>query len=253
LPYLAAQLLTIALWQLRGLGQKRIIHWYTTGHFALGGGIASPRTDYSALNNALAAYLPVAIATIIAVVCLFVAALMTTAAMVDAIAQEQRLNKSRILTQLTVHWRRILLFSLRFLITVVAFVAGTVGLSYYLLFRLDRLGILSTLWFQAILILVGIGCTAWLVMPATIRLLGREVAVSAKTRGQGTIMAVLAVEAGGVIGHFLPMLESSMVLNSQWGIAALSVFNSVIANAPDALLFVAGTTRNRVFARKHKR
>jgi hypothetical protein len=29
------------------------------------------------------------------------------------------------------------------------------------------------------------------------------------------------------------------MLNSRWEITALSVFNSVIANAPDALLFIA--------------
>ena len=63
--------------------------------------------------------------------------------------------------------------------------------------------------------------------------------VSAHARNQGTILAIIAAEAGAALGFFVPKLEASMVLNSRWETTALSVFNSVVADAPDALLFIA--------------
>ena len=243
LPYLAANLLAICLWQLRGLAEKAIFHWFTTGHShsVLGGDIAFLRVDSATLARASIAYAPIGIATIIAVVCLFVAALLATADIVDSIEREQRPDAKEILSKLAAHWRRILLFALRFLITVGVFFAGTMLLSYYLLSLAHRQEFLTSFWLLAGVILIGVGCTAWLLMPAAIRLLGggATVLVSTQIRIRGTILAILATEAGAAIGFFVPKLEASMLLNSQWEITALSAFNSVIANAPDALLFIA--------------
>lgn len=241
LPYIAADLLTICLWRLRGLAEKGIFHWFTTGHSVLGGDIALPRHDSATLARASIAYAPIGIATIIAVVCLFVAALSATAVMVDSIEREQRPEAREILADIAAHWRRILLFALRFLITFGVFAAGTMVPSYYLLYLAHRQDLLTSFWLVAGLMLVVVGCTAWLIMPATMRLLRGEAAVKvlAQTRNRGTILAILAVEAGVMLGFFVPKLEASILLTSRWEITALSVFNSVIANAPDALLFVA--------------
>lgn len=243
LPYIAADLLAICLWRLRGLAEKGIFHLFTTGHShsVLGGDIAFHRYDSAALARASIAYAPIGIATIIAVVCLFVAALVATAYIVDSIEREQRPDAREILSKLAAHWRRILLFALRFLITVGVFFAGTTLLSYYLLSLAHRQELLTSFWLLAGVILIGVGCTAWLVMPAAMRLIRGEAAVlvSTQTRIRGTILAILAVEAGAAIGFFVPKLEASMLLNSRWKITALSAFNSVIANAPDALLFIA--------------
>jgi hypothetical protein len=65
------------------------------------------------------------------------------------------------------------------------------------------------------------------------------VLVSAQTRNQGTILAILASAAGLAFAFFVTKFEASILLTSQWEITTLSVFNSVVANAPDALLFIA--------------
>jgi len=243
LPYIAADLIAICLWQLRGLAEKGIFHWFTTSHShsVLGGDIAYPRYDSAALTRASIAYLPIGIATIIAVVCLFIAALVATAEIVDSIEREQRPDAREILADLAAHWRRIFLFALRFLITIGVFTAGILGPSYYLLYLAHRQDLLTSFWLVAGLMLVVEGCTAWLIMPATMHLLVGEAAVlvSAHTRNQGTILTILAGEIGITIGFFVPTLEASMILNSRWEIMALSVFNSIVANAPDALLFIA--------------
>ncbi len=241
LPYFAADLLAICLWRLRGVAERGIFRWFTTRRSVLGGDIALPRHDSATLAKASIAYAPIGIITIVAVVWLFAAALVATADIVDAIRGEQRgLDKTEILAHVAAHWRRILLFSLRFLITIGVFVAGTTGLSYYLLFLTHRQDLLTSFWFLTAQILVGVGCTAWLVMPATIRLLeGAAVLVPPQTKRQGTILAMLAAATGSAIGYFLPKLESSMLLSSRWETTAFSFFGSVIANAPDALLFIA--------------
>jgi len=91
LPYLVAELLSIGLWQLRGQAQKSIIHWFTTGHSVLGGNISMPLHDNAALPRGLSLP-PYWIYTIVTVVCLFVAALVATAAMVAANRTEGRLD-----------------------------------------------------------------------------------------------------------------------------------------------------------------
>jgi uncharacterized membrane protein len=145
-----------------------------------------------------------------------------------------------ILAILVARWRRILLFALRFLITVGVLFGGTVGLSYYFLSLAHRQELITSFWFLAGGMLIGVGCTGWLVVPAAIRLVGGATAlVSVQTRNQGTILAVLAAEAGAALGFFVPKLEASMLLNWRWENNVLSVFNSIIANAPDELLFIA--------------
>jgi hypothetical protein len=243
LPYIAAHLLAICLWQLRGLAERGIFHLFTTGysHSVLGGDIAFHHYDSATLARASIAYAPIGIATIVAVVCLFVAALLATANIVDSIEREQRPDAREIFPFLAAYLRRILLFALRFLITFGAFAAATMIPSYYLLYLAHRQDLLTYFWLIDGLILIVVGCTAWLIMPATMRLLGGEavVQVSAQTRNQGTILAILAVEAGTALGFLVAKLEASILLTSRWEITALSVFNSIIANAPDALLFVA--------------
>lgn len=63
--------------------------------------------------------------------------------------------------------------------------------------------------------------------------------VSARTRNLGTVLAILAAEAGAVIGYFVQKLEAPFLLHSQLEITALAAFNSVVINAPVALFFIA--------------
>ncbi len=240
LPYLAADLLAICLWRLRGVAERGIFRWFTTGHSVLGGEVPLPPHDSATLAKASIAYAPIAIVAIIAVVSLFVAALVATAVIVDSIERDQRPDSRMILEALLTRWRRIVLFSLRFLVTVGIFIGGTAGLSYYLLSIAHRQGLINSFWFLAAGMLLGVGCTGWLVLPAAVRLLrGVSALVSVKTRIQGTILAVLAAEAGAVLGFFVPSLETSLLLTSHGENNVLSIFNSIVANAPDALLFIA--------------
>lgn len=64
-------------------------------------------------------------------------------------------------------------------------------------------------------------------------------APSSRTGNLGTVLAIIAAEAGAVIGFFVQKLEAPILLNSRLEITALAALNSVITNAPDALFFIA--------------
>jgi hypothetical protein len=241
LPYLAAELVAICLWRLRELAQSGIIHWFTTGHSALGGEIPLPPRDYSALTRGFIAYLPIAIVTIVAVVWLFVAAFLVTAAMVRSIEREQALDERKILADIATGWHRILLFALKLLVTLGVFFAGTTALLFSLLFIAHRQDLLRSPWMIVAMLPIAVGGSVWTVMPAAMRLLKQEPARldSIQTRNQGAILAILTSEAGVALGLLTSKLETPMLITSHWEFTALSIINSVIANAPDTILFVA--------------
>jgi hypothetical protein len=241
LPYLSADLLAIGIWWLRGVTETGIIHWFRTSHSALAGGAAFPRDNYEVLNKALFAVAPIAVASVIAIVWLFVAAILATDAMVGSVGREQRPNFREMLADLAARWWRALLFALRLLLTFAVFAVGTVALSFYLLYLLHRRDLFTAHWLSTGLMLLSAGPVAWLVMPAAMRLIGGGAAVhaSARTRNQGTILVILAVGIGIALGFILPKMEPWRLFNSQWEITAVSVFNSFVVNAPFAVFFVA--------------
>ena len=206
----------------------------------MGGNIALT-PDHTILARASITYAPIGFATIFVIVCLFVTALMVTAGMVDAIGREQRTDARKVLAIIASQWRRILLFSLKFLVTFGVVAAGATILSYSLLYTVHRLDLLASTFLLLGLVLVVVGCAAWLVMPSAIRLLQAETTglVTAKTRNQGLILAALVTGAGVALGMIAQKIESGIILDSQWEFMALSGLNSIVADAPDVLLFIA--------------
>jgi hypothetical protein len=218
LPYVAADLLAIFLWRLRGQAEKVIFHWFATGHLVIGIDGATPRLSPSIFAKASLTYTPIGITTIVSVMWLFVAALVGTAMMVRSFEN-----------------------ALRLLITSAVLTAGTVFLAYWLLYVAHH----RELFFPSFLLTIammpiGTGCTAWLVLPAAMRLIrGEANLVSTKIKKQGTIVAVLTLEAGEMIAFLLPTLEKRVLLNTEETRGIVWVINSVVANSPYALLFIA--------------
>jgi hypothetical protein len=240
-PYVAAELLAICLWRLRGVAEKGIFRWFLTRHSVLGGDIAVPNTDHAALARASIAYAPIGLATIFVVVFVFVVALVVTASLVDAIGREQTPDLRELLAGLVPRWRRILLFSLVFLVAFGVFAAGAAGILFCLLYAVHRPDLLTSAIWPPAFLLVSVGCPAWLLMPAAIRLLraDKTMVVSVQARNWGTIIAILATEAGVGLGMVLQKAEARIMLDSRWELTVLSALNSILANAPDVLLFIA--------------
>jgi hypothetical protein len=242
LPYVAADLLAIFLWRLRGQAEKVIFHWFATGHLVIGIDVATPRLNSGAFAKAALTYTPIGITTIVSVMWLFVAAFVATAIMVRSFENEQSPDARDLLAEVALLWPRILMFALRLLITAAIFAFGTVGLTYFLLYLAHHRELFfPSFWLMIAMMPIGTGCTAWLVLPAAMRLIRGEanVVVSTKTKKLGTIVTVLALEAGAVIAFLLPTLEKRVLLYSEGARATIWAINSVLANSPNALLFIA--------------
>lgn len=207
----------------------------------LGGDISAPIPDHAAMARASLAYAPIGFATIFVIVCLFVAALMVTAGMVDEIDRVQRPEARESLARIAPQWRGILLFSLKFLVAYGVFGAGVSFLYIYLLDAVHHQELATSAILLPMMVLVEVGCVAWLVTPAAIRLLQHKTTglVSAQARNRGTILAILAAEVGMALGVIAQKMEARIILDSQWEFTALSALNSIVANAPDVLLFIA--------------
>jgi len=241
LPYVAAELLASCVWELRGLVQSGIMHWFTTGHFVMDGKIALTRNNLDAQSNGTIACIPIGIISIVLVVGLFVAALVATSAMVKSAEREQRSNAGMILAEIAAHSGAILLFALKLLVTFAVFAAGAVALSFAIPFFAHRRYLPTSFWFLAGDLLISVGGTAWVVMPAAMRLLEADAAVvvSRRIRNQGTILAIVTAEVGAALGFLVPRLEASLIFDSRWEVVALSTVNSLIANAPTVALLLS--------------
>lgn len=254
-PYLAAELLAIGLWRLRGMAEKGIFRWFSTSHSVLGGNMEAPAVDHATLAKASLAYAPIGLATIFVVVSLFVIALVVTAGMVDAIGREENPDARAALAGIAPRCRRILLFSLVFLAAFGFAGAGVLLPAVYLLKVVHRLELAPSTALSFGLAPVVVGCAAWMVTPLAIRLLraGATGPVSVQIRKRGTIMAILAAEAGIALGVISQKFEAHMMFGSRWEGTALSLLNSILANAPDVLLFIALALLSTECAREMER
>jgi hypothetical protein len=240
-PYLVGQLLAICLWRIRGVAERSIFHGFSTGHSVLGGDVTSPTLDHDNLAKASLAYAPIGLATIFVIVCLFVIVIIVTSVMVASIDHEQEPDARGALALVATKWVGIMLFSLKFLFAYGVFGAGFTFLSIYLLDRVHRPEISRSAIYLPLMVLLEAGCVTWALTPAMIRLLRFEKTgvVSIDARFQGVLIAVLATEGGMALGLIAQRLESGLTIESGWRIITLSALNSLCANSPDVLLFIA--------------
>lgn len=241
LPYLIAELSAIGIWRLRGMAQKSIFHWFMTQYSVLGGEVPVAPTDHDALAKAGLTYTPVGLASIFTVVCLFVVAFMVTAKMMDAVGQEQKIQVKEILAGLGLRWGSIFLFSFVCLVTFAVFAGGAAALLVLVLYRAHHLDLRNSPIFTFGMLPILMGCATWLLMPKAIRLLcaDRTVLIPSEAKKRGAITAFIAVEAGELLGVILSKAEAPVQLSTQLGWSLLAAFNSIVANAPDVLLFIA--------------
>jgi hypothetical protein len=240
IPCPCANLLAICLWRLRGMAEKAIFRRFLTGHSVLGGDTWL-RPDRAMLAKASMVYAPVGFATIFAVVFVFVAALVVTAKMVKAIGSGQGPMLRVLWAEAVPCWRRILLFSVKFLVACGVFLA----VAFFLATSLFGSALNRDLANSAIFIQLGAltlaCCLVLLLAPAAIRLLQVKPKgnIPWSTCGQAVVFAAVASEAGILLGMFAQKLESGIVFDYKWELAMLSALNSLVANAPYALLFIA--------------
>ena len=169
------------------------------------------------------------------------AALAMTAKLVGMILERQKPDLMIALKGISAEWSEILLFSLKF--SVVLGMIGAVMIlstsSALISYRL--LGIVASKAFVYPVTLALEAGAGWLLMPATIRLLTAPDAapVSTESRKLGTILFVLTSAAALALENLIGRVEAGVILENQSEVTAVAVFNTVVMNTPEVLLFIA--------------
>ncbi len=224
LPYIFAELLAVFLWRLRGVAEKGIFDRQSIEYI-----------------RAVIAYIPLGFGTEFVIVCLFVVALTLTAKMVGMILEGQKPKLFFALKEIAPLWARILLFSFKFLVVFLAFFVADLALVFAVMRVMHRSDLPTSEISVFVEVLVVLGCTAWLLTPAAIRLLriSNTTSVSRNSWKWGAISAILAVAAATALGDVVQGLESRMMLTSQFERTCVLAVNKVVVNGPYLLFFVA--------------
>lgn len=238
-PYLAAELLAIGLWQLRGMVEKVIFQWFTTRHSALGNSV-TPNLDHAALAKASLAYAPIGFATIFFVVCLFVIAMVATAQMVNAVASDQRPELNKSLNGIVSRWTKILTFAFKFLFAWLIFFAVSVWLLAVLVNMMHQSELPTSLWVSSIEATCVTVCLAWFLTPAAIRLLRSPdpEPVSTIVRRQGTILALLVISIEGLLGIIAQPVDARLMTDMPAEREAVILLTKLAVNLPFVMLFI---------------
>jgi hypothetical protein len=170
-------------------------------------------------------YAPVGFAAILAVVCLFVAALLVTAKMVEAIDREQTPDLRASWAEVVPRWRGVLIFSVKFLVACGASLAATAFPAYLLLGAVRHREIATSAIFLNLGTLTIVCCLVLLLVPAAVRLLQVEQKsnMPVSLRGQAVVFAAVATEAGLLLGMFAQKLEAGIVLDHRWELTILEL------------------------------
>jgi hypothetical protein len=167
LPFVCADIVNFGHRQLNRVVAKMIVNWLATSHSVLGGSYLSPDLD-AVQRKALIASTPISLAAQFLTAFGYVVAFWVIARLVDLIHQENGIDVTKILTEIALHWRAILLFSLKF---CVAYGVLTWAVFWPLGLVLDSMPRLKETFSQfyiPVLATIVVGCVAWLLIPRAI-------------------------------------------------------------------------------------
>ena len=238
-PCSVAGILMLALDELRKVLLRRLMIFLLTQHSVLGGSSLSGDVA-SAQHRAMMTMIPVSALLAFLEICLSVVALVATKELVRMVLTDLPLKAKSALATITPRFREVLLFSIKYMVVLVA----TVGVSMALLnFSLsdERLhNILAGKPFIPAFALAGECILAWLLLPAAIRLLRTPgaPAISADQRKIGTATAVATAAGTMILQYAIMKAEAFITIDNRWGGWALAIVNTVIINAPQVFLFI---------------
>jgi hypothetical protein len=237
-PCCAAGLVTLALARL----QKAEVHWllslFATQHSVLGGDVPSDLT--LAQHRVAAIAVPLGLLREVVDVLIFVIALAMTGKLVGTILEDQSPEIMAALKAIAPQWRSILLLSLKYIL-ILGLMGGALivlGRSPLTPGRIHEVILSKT--FSYAFGLVGEACLAWLLMPATIRLLQPQDGphLSSQSRKMGVAFAIAATAAGLALENLLRWTESTVVYENRWEMGAVAAWNTIAGNAPLNFLFI---------------
>jgi hypothetical protein len=224
--------------------EKAEIHWllryFTAQHSVLGGEV--PSSDLTqAQHRVMMVIYPLGTLKNFLEICFFVVALIATKNLVQMILDERRPGMISTLRGIVPQYREVLLFSLKYMAVMAAFVGIFIGLASSPLSPEHLQELSSSKLFVYGVGLVGEGCLAWLLVPSAIRLLQRPERRTILTQGRkiGATFAVTTSAGSLALQYLVGKAEATVLLDNQWESNSIAAVNTIIINAPQVLLFIA--------------
>jgi hypothetical protein len=238
-PCLIAVVLTLVLGKLETAGIHLLLTDFGTQRSALGGLV--PSTDPARVQQlAMMIVTPVGLLKQFLEVCLFVAALTATKSLVQTILEEKRPDMAASLHGIRLRYPEVLLLSIKYMAMwgvlggmLVVLASSPLTSERFHEFALSKV-------FVNVFGLLSEGCVAWLLVPATIRLLrapGSPV-ISSHERRIGVVFAVASAAASLALQFLIGKAETTLVLDLPWEGEAVAVVNAVFVNMPNVMLFI---------------
>jgi hypothetical protein len=237
LPCVCAVLLNLAASRLERLGVSQLATWISIRHSVLGGDIIDP----SAIeDHRRMIVIPLGLSMQFITVSLFVCALVATVKLMQMIESRETAEVAAAMKETLSKWRRISWFTLKFMLALGA-LALMMGAGVHVEENLHRLSaVMSSSLFLRLLGLVMVAVVGWLLMPATMRLLGGpdDTRVFSSLRKVGAALMVFWSLAEYGLEKLLVAVEKGLILNTGFESLALSGLNAVVVNVPTIYFFI---------------
>jgi hypothetical protein len=255
-PCSVAAIMVFALDRLQKVEIHALVRFFSTRRSVLGG--EAPVTDWGQIQHrTMLVGIPVGTLKTYFEICLFVAALIVTKELVRMVLSEHEPEIGEAVRGLAPRYREVLLFSLKYIVAAVLFVAFPLFLASLLPSeRIREIALSKT--FLICFGLIAEGCIAWLLLPAAIRMLRspRSLAVSVQDRQLGTIYVVATALASFALEYLIGEIEAKFTYRGAGQSWAIALLNTVLINAPQVLLFIVlsllairdSSEESRVFA-----
>jgi Na+-translocating ferredoxin:NAD+ oxidoreductase RnfA subunit len=241
-PCTCAAMLTLVLGRLQKMWIHGIFGWISTEHYhsALGGDVVTYDAR-DAWHLALAYSSPLSFVKDAVEVVAFVLALAVTAKMVGMIVEEQRPDLRAALRGIATQWRAILLFSIKYMAGLGAMLALLALLTASATNSLRYVAVLASKGFLYPFSMAAVGCVAWVLMPAAMRLLQTPMVLplSSEHRKLGTVLMVVTSAVALAAGDILNWAEAGVTFDNRIEVFAASVANTLVENVPEVFLFIA--------------
>jgi len=241
-PYLCADVAASCITWLRQLAAKVIFHWVAVAHMrsVLGGEITTTNLDHAA-RKAMLLSAPLSWVTSYVNACLYVAALILTAALIAMILRGEKPELAAALPTLRTDSKTLLIYALIFCavsLVLGALIVLPIGYLLSVRIRADQ-------WLFSVAVLgeqlLSLICSAWIMAPLAISLIrpANAAAVSAERKKLGREFAMLAGATTIILEQLSALLIIRHLRFSHVGLALFDPLNSLVVNSPFILLFIA--------------
>lgn len=246
LPLLCAELCAFCLNRLTGLATKRIYDWFLAGRSLLSNDPFAPPLDRTAVWKATILSLPLRWTTYFVNLCLYTAAFILTAMLVEMALRRQQPDVASSLSALRSYTKRIIIFSLK-IYALVAIMSGVMYLPVKYLWpvAISLSSFAGEHLFPLSVTILSWTCIAWVMTPAGFKLLQAPESQwkHAESIRLGRILSILALVVTNAFWYLIQYGEQAIISTANLSpgpqLQIIYAIGSLLRVFPCVLLFIA--------------